>query len=74
MATSSEEVLLVVSEVRHQKRDGSLFFMAERLAWQDDGKDVFTVSHFYADIKRKFSKCKTSHAPGYFSCICTANA
>lgn len=74
MATSSEEVLLVVSEVRHQKRDGSLFLMAERLAWQDDGKDVFTVSHFYADIKRKFSKIKASHALGCFPCICTSIA
>lgn len=52
MATSSEEVLLVLSEVRHLKRDGTLYLMAERLAWQDDGKDVFSVSHFYADIKR----------------------
>lgn len=60
MATSSEEVLLVVSEVRHQKRDGSLFFMAERLAWQDDGKDVFTVSHFYADIKQQKISAESS--------------
>lgn len=52
MATSSEEVLLVLNEVRHLKRDGSLYLMTERLAWQDDGKDVFSVSHFYADIKR----------------------
>lgn len=53
MATSSEEVLLVLSEVRHLKRDGTLYLMAERLAWQDDGKDVFSVSHFYADIKQQ---------------------
>ncbi|XP_071831409.1 general transcription factor IIH subunit 1-like isoform X2 [Apostichopus japonicus] len=53
MATSSEEVLLVLNEVRHLKRDGSLYLMTERLAWQDDGKDVFSVSHFYADIKQQ---------------------
>ncbi|KAG8438414.1 hypothetical protein GDO86_008916 [Hymenochirus boettgeri] len=51
MATSSEEVLLIVKKVRHKKQDGALYLMAERIAWAPEGKDRFTVSHMYADIK-----------------------
>ena len=51
MATSSEDVLLLVNHVRHQKKDGTLYIMAERVAWIIEGKDVFSVSHKYADIK-----------------------
>ncbi|KAM4617266.1 general transcription factor IIH subunit 1 isoform 1-T2 [Discoglossus pictus] len=51
MATSSEEVLLVVKKVRQKKQDGALYLMAERIAWAPEGKDRFTVSHMYADIK-----------------------
>nr|XP_033784478.1 general transcription factor IIH subunit 1 isoform X2 [Geotrypetes seraphini] len=51
MATSSEEVLLVVKKVRQKKQDGALYLMAERVAWAPEGKDRFTVSHMYADIK-----------------------
>ncbi|XP_030056948.1 general transcription factor IIH subunit 1 isoform X1 [Microcaecilia unicolor] len=51
MATSSEEVLLIVKKVRQKKQDGALFLMAERVAWAPEGKDRFTVSHMYADIK-----------------------
>ena len=53
MATSSEEVLLIINQVRLHKSDGSLYLMAERLAWQDDNKDYFAVSHHYRDVKRK---------------------
>ncbi|XP_076304171.1 general transcription factor IIH subunit 1-like isoform X2 [Tachypleus tridentatus] len=51
MGTSSEDVLLMVSHVRHKKNDGTLYLMAERIAWMLDGKDTFTVSHMYANIK-----------------------
>ncbi|KAJ8394966.1 hypothetical protein AAFF_G00040890 [Aldrovandia affinis] len=51
MAASSEEVLLVVKRVRQKKQDSMLYLMAERIAWGPDGKDRFTVSHLYADIR-----------------------
>uniref|UniRef100_A0A8C9RPW7 General transcription factor IIH subunit 1 n=1 Tax=Scleropages formosus TaxID=113540 RepID=A0A8C9RPW7_SCLFO len=51
MAASSEEVLLVVKKVRQKKQDGTLYLMAERIAWGPEGKDRFTVSHLYADIR-----------------------
>lgn len=51
MATSSEEVLLIVKKVRQKKQDGALYLMAERVAWAPEGKDRFTISHMYADIK-----------------------
>ncbi|XP_071501518.1 general transcription factor IIH subunit 1-like [Diadema antillarum] len=53
MATSSEEVLLVVNQVRCRKSNGSLYLMGKRLAWQEDNKDVFTVSHYYADVRQQ---------------------
>ncbi|XP_051979199.1 general transcription factor IIH subunit 1-like [Xyrauchen texanus] len=51
MASLSEEVLLVVKRVRQRKQDGNLYLMAERIAWGPEGKDRFTVSHLYADIR-----------------------
>jgi transcription initiation factor TFIIH subunit 1 len=51
MSRSSEEVLLVVKSVRHKKSEGTLYMMAQRMAWMLDSKDVFSVSHLYADIK-----------------------
>lgn len=51
MASLSEEVLLVVKKVRQRKQDGTLYLMAERIAWGPEGKDRFTVSHQYADIR-----------------------
>ena len=54
MATSSEEVLLVVNQVRSRKSNGTLYLMGKRLAWQEDNKDVFTISHYYADVRREF--------------------
>ncbi|XP_061678766.1 general transcription factor IIH subunit 1 [Syngnathoides biaculeatus] len=51
MASLSEEVLLVVKKVRQKKQDGTLYLMAERIAWSPEGKDRFTVSHLYADIR-----------------------
>lgn len=53
MATSSEEVLLIVKKVRQKKQDGALYLMAERIAWAPEGKDRFTISHMYGDIKCK---------------------
>ncbi|TNN87026.1 General transcription factor IIH subunit 1 [Liparis tanakae] len=51
MAAVSEEVLLVVKKVRQRKQDGTLYLMAERIAWGPEGKDRFTVSHLYADTR-----------------------
>lgn len=51
MAALSEEVLLVVKKVRQKKQDGTLYLMTERIAWGPEGKDRFTVSHPYADIR-----------------------
>ncbi|KAM9807875.1 general transcription factor IIH subunit 1 [Neosynchiropus ocellatus] len=51
MASLSEEVLLVLKKVRQRKQDGTLYLMAERIAWGPEGKDRFTVSHLYADIR-----------------------
>ncbi|MGH0127784.1 UNVERIFIED_CONTAM: hypothetical protein FKN15_032089 [Acipenser sinensis] len=51
MATSSEEVLLIVKRVRQKKQDGALYLMAERVAWAPEGKDRFSVSHLYADVR-----------------------
>ncbi|CAB3374326.1 Hypothetical predicted protein [Cloeon dipterum] len=49
--TSSEDVLLQVSNVRYQKKTGTLYVMNERLAWMMDNRDTVSVSHRYADIK-----------------------
>ncbi|KAL8572758.1 hypothetical protein ACOMHN_030340 [Nucella lapillus] len=51
MSRSSEEVLLVVKHVRHKKSEGTLYMMGERMAWMLESKNVFNVSHLYADIK-----------------------
>ncbi|XP_003737156.1 general transcription factor IIH subunit 1 [Galendromus occidentalis] len=51
MGTSSEDVLLVMNNVRHKKHDGALYIMASRVAWMPDGKEVLAISHNYADIK-----------------------
>lgn len=51
MGTSSEDVLLMVSNVRYKKNNGTLYLMAERIAWMLEAKDSFSVSHKYADIK-----------------------
>ena len=51
MTTSSEDVLKVVEYVRVKKNDGTLYMMSERMAWMPNGKDSFTISHKYADIK-----------------------
>uniref|UniRef100_A0A2I3GNQ6 General transcription factor IIH subunit 1 n=1 Tax=Nomascus leucogenys TaxID=61853 RepID=A0A2I3GNQ6_NOMLE len=51
MATSSEEVSLIVKKVRQKKQDGALYLMAERIAWAPEGKNGFTISHMYVVIK-----------------------
>lgn len=56
MTTSSEDVLLQVSQVRFKKGDGTLYVMNERLAWMMDNRDTVSVSHKYGDIK---SRCNT---------------
>lgn len=51
MATSLEDVLRCIENVRVKKNDGALYLMAERIAWMPNGKDSFTISHKYSDIK-----------------------
>lgn len=51
--TSSEDVLLQVSNVRYQKKTGTLYVMNERVAWMMDNRDTVSVGHRYADIKCK---------------------
>ncbi|XP_015786403.1 general transcription factor IIH subunit 1 [Tetranychus urticae] len=51
MTTSSEDILLLVNGVRNKKNDGTLYLMEARIAWMPNGKDCFTISHKYADIK-----------------------
>lgn len=51
MGTSSEDVLLMVGNVRYKKNNGTLYLMSERIAWMLEGKDTFPVSHKYSDIK-----------------------
>ncbi|RUS76008.1 hypothetical protein EGW08_016253 [Elysia chlorotica] len=51
MSKSSEEVLLIVKNVRNKKTDGTLYMMGERMAWMLESRDVFNISYLYADIK-----------------------
>uniref|UniRef100_A0A1B0G4A4 General transcription factor IIH subunit 1 n=1 Tax=Glossina morsitans morsitans TaxID=37546 RepID=A0A1B0G4A4_GLOMM len=51
MTTSSEDVMLQVSEVRYKKGDGTLYVMNARLAWMAENRDTVAVSHRFADIK-----------------------
>lgn len=51
MGTSSEDVLLMVNDVRHKKTDGTIYLMSERIAWMPNGKDTFAISLKYSDIK-----------------------
>lgn len=51
MATKSEDIRLQINNVRHKKGDGTLYLMAERLAWMPNTKNNFTISHKYSDIK-----------------------
>lgn len=56
MTTSSEDVLMQVSQVRYKKGDGTLYVMNERIAWMLDNRDTVSVSHKYADIKCEILK------------------
>lgn len=51
MTTSSEDVLLQMSEVRFKKGDGTLYVMNERVAWMAENRDTVAVSHRFQDIK-----------------------
>lgn len=54
MSKSSEEVLLIVKNVKNKKTDGTLYMMGERMAWMLESKNVFNISYKYADIKSKY--------------------
>ncbi|KAH9519273.1 General transcription factor IIH subunit 1, partial [Bulinus truncatus] len=51
MSKSSEEVLLIVKNVKNKKTDGELYLMGERMGWMLESKRVFNISYMYADIK-----------------------
>lgn len=53
MAASSEAVLLYVNNVRCKKVEGTLYVFETRIAWQQPSKDIFSISHNFADIKSK---------------------
>lgn len=48
---SSEEVLLIVNNVKNKKTDGTVYMMGERLGWMQGSKSNFTYSYLYSDIK-----------------------
>lgn len=51
MATKSEDIRLSIGNVKHKKSDGTLYLMAERLAFIPSTKEEITISHKYSDIK-----------------------
>lgn len=51
MSTKTEDIRLSINNVKHKKGDGTLYLMAERLAWMPNAKNNFTISHKYSDIK-----------------------
>lgn len=51
MATKTEDIRLQINNVKQKKSDGTLYLMAERLAWMPNNKNNFTISHKYSDIK-----------------------
>jgi hypothetical protein len=60
---SSEDVLLIVSHVKHKKVEGSMYMMDTRMAWMPGSSDTFKISHSYADIRGKgglVQKCPCS--------------
>ena len=42
---ASEEVLLMMNNVKHRKVEGTMYMMDRRMAWQQRGKESFTLSH-----------------------------
>lgn len=51
MAKRSEDVLLIVENVKHKKAEGSLYLMDSRICWMAKNADKFEITHNYADIK-----------------------
>lgn len=47
----SEDVINLIDHVRVRKIDGSLYLMRERVAFMPNGKETFTISHRFADMK-----------------------
>ena len=48
---TSEDVIKMFENVRVKKVDGTLYFMSERIAWMPNGKNQFTISHHFSEIK-----------------------
>lgn len=55
MATTKEDVLLEVADVRSGGSDGVLYVMNERIAWMTNNRVAASI-HF-SDIKSKVSVC-----------------
>ncbi|KAL1464906.1 hypothetical protein WDU94_004511 [Cyamophila willieti] len=51
MTTSSEDVLLQVSNVRHKKGDGTLYVMSERIGFMTNNSDTMSSCYAYTDVK-----------------------
>jgi transcription initiation factor TFIIH subunit 1 len=54
MGTSSEDVLLLVNNVKFKKSNGSLYVMAERVGWMSESADKFAFTHHYSEIKCEY--------------------
>jgi transcription initiation factor TFIIH subunit 1 len=52
---SLEEIRLVIENVKHNKIEGSLYLMTERMAWMAKQKDTISVSIPFVDIKSNFA-------------------
>ena len=54
MSSISESILHSVGHVKLKKNEGELYLMNERLGWMVPGKNSFSVSHKYCDIKSMY--------------------
>lgn len=51
--SKTEDVLLVVPEVKFKKNDGSLYVMKERIAFIVESRDQVMIAHSFYDVKSK---------------------
>lgn len=45
-----EEIIMIVKDVKYQKKKGFLYFMNKHIAWRPNDKIYFTVSLLYDDV------------------------
>ncbi len=54
--SSSEDVLLIVQNVKLKKSEGRLYLMGSRLAWMGNNSNNFSVSQHYTDIRSELEE------------------